>query len=73
MSCMLTTSCTKFEILKFQMLIFQNSKCPDTPHASEEQGKEDKGERRISRRDRKILSDLNSFVKMSAGLQVPEI
>jgi len=60
------TSCTKFGILKFQI-----SKGPYTPHASEEQGKDDRRERSRSLRERNAQSDLNCLVKILAGLQVP--
>jgi len=42
-------------------------KPPNTPHASEE------GNKSKSRMERKVQSDLNSLVKMSAGLHLPEM
>jgi len=60
------TSCTKFETLKFQILKWSE-------HPPCKQGTEmgNVGKRSRSRRDRKVQSDLNSLVKISAGLQVP--
>jgi hypothetical protein len=54
-------------------LEFEISNKPNTPHASEKHEKTDEEKRSKSRKDRNVESDLNSLVKISAGLRLPEM